>query len=227
MARTRFIRLAGVGLLLAAAIQIFLTSGIFVSTAIAIYNLKPFQAIISAALLTGLIALVVAQENDLGWLGYLGFGIALAWALSALVGSIAFVSGFGLNGFSFLLLFISVLIPRDPQHPGLSALNYVIPGGIWLTSLCMCAGLLLFGLVSLRTRRIPRWAAGALLALGLLQLPFLLFDMPFAATGFTVFPLSVYSAFLHALRISSLPISLITALLWGMVGIALLRYSRI
>ncbi|MGZ3603026.1 MAG: hypothetical protein ACXVDF_24185, partial [Ktedonobacterales bacterium] len=48
-------------------VQIVVTSGIFVSTAIPLYSLKPLQAIISAALLTGLIALLVAQETT--WAG--------------------------------------------------------------------------------------------------------------------------------------------------------------
>lgn len=222
VARTRFIRLAGGGLLLAAAIEIVFTSLINARLVTTLYNLGPLQAIVSVALLTGLIALIVAQENQLGWLGYLGFGIALASALSTLVGFF----GARLNGFSFLLLLISVMIPRDPQHSGLSALNYVAPGSIWLTSLCTGIGLSLFGLASLRARRIPLWGAGALLALGLLQLPFVVLFFPFAASQFAVFPTSVYSAFLNALRSIPWPLSLATPLLWGVVGVALLRYSR-
>lgn len=226
MARTRFIRLAGGGLLLAAAIQIFLTLYvrvmIYARVAMPYYNLQPLQAIVSAALLISLIALVVAQENHLGWLGYLGFGIALAGALSALVGSLMSLMKLGLNGFAFLLLLIGLLVPRDPQHDGLSALNYDVSFGIWLTSLCLCVGLSLYGLASLRARHIPRWGAGALLTVGLLQLPFVLLFVPFSLHQFALFPASVSNAVLANLW----PISLATALLWGILGVALLRHAR-
>lgn len=227
MARTRFIWLAGGGLLLAAAIQLFLMSRVYAPMAMPFSNLWPLQAIVSAALLISLIALVVAQENYLGWLGYLGFGIALAGALSALVESLTSLMGFGMDGFSFLLLVISVLIPRDPQQNVLGALSYILSTGAWLTLLCLCAGLSLFGLASLRTRRIPRWGAGALLGLGLLQLPFVLLYLPFATIRFVFFPASVYNAILIGQKIIRLlPISLLTALLWCILGIALLRHSR-
>lgn len=226
MVRTRFIRLAGGGLLLAAVILIFITSSVNAHLAVSDYSLTPLRAIISVALLTDLIVLVVAQDNQLGWPGYLGFGIALAGALSTLVGFLALFFGVRLNGFSFLLLSIIALIPRDPQHPGVSALNYVVPGSIWLTLLCTCVGLSIFGLASLRTRRIPWWGAGALLALGLLQLPFVIFYFTFATTQFIAFPTPVYGTFLNALRSIPWSLSLATPLLWGVVGLALLQYSR-
>ena len=67
VARARFIQLAGVGLLLAAAIQISLTiyvrMMISARVAIPVYSLRPAQIVVSAALLLGIVALVVAQET--------------------------------------------------------------------------------------------------------------------------------------------------------------------
>lgn len=227
MASARFIRVAGAGLLLAAALQLFLflavrlflIHGIYDWLGISLYNLKYTQAIISAAFIIGLIALVVAQENHLGWLGYLGFGAALAGELSALVG---FFTGIALDGFGFLLLFIRLLLPQDPQHNGLSTLTSVISNGLWLTSLCLCVGLSLYGAASLRARHIQRWGAGALLALGLLQLPNVLLYVPFAPSRYATFPASVSNAFLTILWL----IGLLSVLLWSILGVALLRYAR-
>ncbi len=215
MARTRFIQAAGVGLLLAAAIQIFLISRIYGWMAIPLNNLKPLQAIVAAALIIGLIALIVAQENHLGWLGYLGFGIALAGELSDLIGSLANAAS---DGFAWLLFFIYVLMPRDPQRNSFADRSHIGSNGIWLTSLCLCVGLTLYGLASLRARRIPLWGAGALLALGLLRLPVVLLLAPFATSRFGFFPAPVY----NALHISQWPFGLITVLLWSILGVALL-----
>ncbi len=215
MARTRFIRAAGIGLLVAAAIQIFLMSGINVWMAIPPQNLKPLQAIIAAALIVGLIAIVVAQENHLSWLGYLGFGLALAGELSDLIGHL---TNGGLDGFAFILLFINVLLPLNLRHASFIDLNNIAYNGSWLTLLCLCIGLSLFGLASLRARRIPLWGAGALLALGLLYLPVVLLRVPFATSRFGWFPAPVY----NALFISRWPLGLMTVLLWCILGATLL-----
>ncbi len=178
-------------------------------------NLYPLQAIIAAAMIIGLVALVVAQENHLGWLGYLGFGIALAGELSALIGSLTNAAS---DGFAWLLFFINVLLLRDLRHTSFSDLSHIGFYGSWLTLLCLCVGLSLFGLASLRARRIPLWGAGALLALGLLRLPGVLLSVPFATSRFGWFPAPVY----NALFISRWPVGLMTVLLWCILGVALL-----
>ncbi len=215
VARTRFIQAAGVGLLLAAAIQTFLMSRIYVWMAIPLDNLKPLQAIIPAAVIIGLVALIVAQENHLGWLGYLGFGIALAGELSVLIGSLTNAAS---DGFAWLLFFIDVLVLRDPQRNSFADLSHIGFYGSWLTLLCLCVGLSLYGLASLRARRIPLWGAGALLALGLLRLPAMLLLAPFAPSRYSFFPEPVY----NALLISRWPIGPMSVLLWSILGVALL-----
>ena len=75
---------------------------------------------------------------------------------------------FEMSGFSFLLLPISLLVPRDPQQTGLSALTYAVILGAGLNSLFLSVRLSLYDLASLRARRIPRWGAVVLIALGLL-----------------------------------------------------------